>query len=180
MNADVISMVEHLSRSLFSVERLITGSAYLVGLLFMMKALSKLRKIADARTSGGSHEKMFVPIAYALGGAALIFLPSAVTILSNSAFGSGSSFWSYATVSPFNLDSAMKVLIQTAGLIWFFRGCVLLAHASEPGVQEGPKGLVFLIAGVLAMNFQSTMGMVNSMVNYLMDISSNTISISNS
>ena len=40
-------------------------------------------------------------------------------------------------------------------------------HASEPGTQEGPKGLVFILAGILAMNFDNSIAMVNSILTYL-------------
>ena len=55
----------------------------------------------------------------------------------------------------------MGILTETAGLIWFVRGCNLLAKSSEPGAKNGAKGLGFLIAGILAMNISSTSQMLN-------------------
>ena len=62
----------------------------------------------------------------------------------------------------------MGLLIRTAGILWFVRGCVLVAHASEPGTQEGPKGLAFICAGVLAMNFDNTISVLNYILNSVM------------
>jgi len=112
---------------------------------------------------------MFIPLAYFLGGAALIFLPTTLTVLSNTAFGTD-SILAYATYNPYNIYDAMKLVIKTMGLIWFVRGCVLLVHASEPGVQEGPKGLTFLFAGILAMNFEGTISILNYMMDHMMDL----------
>ena len=61
----------------------------------------------------------------------------------------------------------MGILIRTGGLLWFVRGCVLIAHASQPGTQQGGKGLLFILAGILAMNFDNTIAMVNSALNSL-------------
>ncbi|MFA5959945.1 MAG: type IV secretion protein IcmC [Tatlockia sp.] len=156
-STDLVTMIGNLSRSLFSVQSLLTGLAYVIGMLFIMMALSKFNKIAVK----GSYERMLVPIAYILGGSVLLFLPSAYTVLSNTVFGAN-NILSYAKYNPYDIYSSMGLLIQTAGIIWFIRGCVLLVGASEPQVKHGSKGLLFLFAGVLAMNFQSTIAALNS------------------
>ncbi|WP_133139734.1 type IV secretion protein IcmC [Legionella genomosp. 1] len=165
-SADLIQMIGNLSRSLFPVQSLISGLAYILGILFFMTAIAKLRKIGDYRANSSSQEKMFGPIAYIVGGAALLFLPSAVASLSNTAFGVG-NILQYANYNPTNIYSSMDLVIRTAGLIWFVRGAVLLTHASEPGVQDGPKGLAFLAGGVFAMNFDNTIAFMGWIVNQL-------------
>lgn len=160
---DLVLMIGNISRSLFPVQSLISGLAYLIGIGFFITAIAKLRKIGDARASSSSHEKPFIAIAFLLGGAALVFLPSAVHTLSNTAFGVG-NILQYTSYSPYNIVSAMGIVVQTAGLIWFVRGCVLLVTASEPGVKHGAKGLAFLCAGVLAMNFEMTLAVANTLL----------------
>lgn len=155
MNTDLITMIGNLARSLSSVQHLVSGMAYVIGFLLIFTALQKYKSIADKRANSSSHEKMFVPTAYLFGGSALIFLPSIIDVASNSAFGVG-NILQYSKFNPFDIVSSMKWIVRTAGLIWFIRGCILLVHASEPGVQEGPKGLTFLVAGILAMNFDNT------------------------
>ncbi len=170
MNADLVRMIGNLSQSLIPVQALITGLGYLIGILFFITAIGKFRKIGDARASGGSHERMFVPVAYIFGGAILIFLPSSLPVLSSTLFGS-SSILEYTTYNPYNVYSAMRVVVQTMGILWFLRGCVLLVHASEPSVKEGPKGLVFIFAGIMAMNFEASIGVINYILNHLMALS---------
>ena len=63
----------------------------------------------------------------------------------------------------------MQIIIRTAGLLWFVRGCVLVAQASEPGAQHGPKGMVFICAGILSMNFDNTIAMTNTAITHLID-----------
>lgn len=157
---DFVSILGNLSQSLYPVQRLITGGAYLIGLVFVMTAIGKFRKIADHKAQSSSQEKMYSAMMYLLIGAALIYLPSALNLMANTAFGAGNVL-TYAKPSTADIYSSMGLLIRTAGVLWFIRGCVLVAHSSQPGSKDGPKGLVFLVAGVLAMNFDNTIAMVN-------------------
>lgn len=157
---DLVTILGNISQSLFPVQRLISGGAYLLGILFVLKAIGKLRKIADHRAQSSSQEKMFTPMMYLIFGAALIYLPSVIQTMANTAFGVGNVLTYTPPPTP-NIYSSMGLIIRTAGLLWFIRGCVLVAHASEPGTQEGPKGLAFIVAGILAMNFDNTIAMIN-------------------
>lgn len=170
MNADFTSIIINLSKSMAAVQDLVTGAGYLIGITFMFTGVSKLKKLADARTSGGSHGTMFVPVTYFVMGALLIYLPSAISVFSHTAFGTG-NILQYTNPVQMKIYPAVKTIVQTAGVIWFVRGAVLLAHASQPGVQEGPKGLVFLITGVFAINFQESQDALNSALHWLQNIS---------
>jgi hypothetical protein len=162
--ATLTSMIINLSQSLPAVEAMMKGLAYIIGLVFFMVSIHKVRAHLG-RGGGSSRESSFVPLAYFMGGTAFFFFPSVVDILSNSAFGQNNVL-EYVRFKP-NYVNAIKVLIQAAGIIWFIRGCVLLVHASEPGVQHGPKGMVFLIAGIGAINLDDTLGILNFMMDSL-------------
>lgn len=163
---DFVTILGNISQSLAPVQKFITGGAYLLGVIFFLSAIGKLRKIADHRAQSSSQEKMFTPMIHILFGAMLIYLPTALDTMANTAFGTG-NILTYAPPTPTNIYSVIGMFIRTAGVIWFVRGSVLVVHASEPGTQEGPKGLVFIIAGILAMNFDNTIAMVNYMLNTL-------------
>ena len=167
-NTTFATILANLSQSLGPVQSLLSGLAYLLGILFMMTAISKLKKIGDARTGSHSQEKMYAPIAYFIISALLIYLPTSVTALSNTTFGT-SNVLQYTPFNNTTVYGSMGIIIQTAGLIWFIRGCVLIVHGSQPGpgAKEGRKGLLFLLAGVFAVNFQDTMGMLSSVINWL-------------
>lgn len=160
MNTDLITMIGNVSRSFSSIKSLVVGLAYLLGLLFFTIAIQKFKQIAEQRAGSSSRESMFVPTAYLLGGAALIFLPSMTSTLANSVFGV-SNILQYTAYNPYDVVSSMIFIIRVVGVIWFVRGCVLMVHASEPGVQHGKKGLMFLMAGILAINFESTTAWLN-------------------
>ncbi|MGQ3888002.1 type IV secretion protein IcmC [Legionella sp. CNM-1927-20] len=160
-NTDLIAMLGNLSRSLFPVQSVIVGIAYMLGILFFITALQKLLKIGDQRANSSSQESIYVPIAYILGGAALLFLPSALDALSNTTFGIGNVL-SYTDYDHNSIFGSMGLIIRIAGLIWFVRGAVLLSHASNPGSQgqDGLKGFMFLFAGILAVNFDNTVSVI--------------------
>jgi len=165
-STDLITILGNLSQSLFPIQRLITGFAYLLGILFVIKAISKFRKIANYTAQSSSHEKMYSPLMYLVIGAMFIYLPTALTVMANTAFGTGNVL-TYSTNNPTNIYSSMGLLIRTAGILWFIRGCVLVAHSSEPGTQHGPKGLAFIVAGILSMNLDNTIAMLNTLMGYI-------------
>ncbi|CAM2893005.1 hypothetical protein [Legionella worsleiensis] len=160
---DLITILGNFSQSLYPVQRLITGAAYLLGILFVMKAIGKFKKIGDHRAQSSSQEKMYTPLMYLVFGAALIYIPSVIQAMANTAFGVG-NILTYSPPPTPNIYNSIGIIIRTAGVIWFVRGCVLVAHASEPGTQHGPKGLVFIIAGIFAINFDNTIAAVNDLL----------------
>lgn len=161
---DLITMIGNLSRSLYAVQHLISGMAYFIAIVLFLFGLMKLKTIAESH--GRSQERVFVPIAYFLAGGVLLYLPTAFTTLSNTVFGTG-NILSYVKYNPYDIYSSMGLLIQTAGLIWFVRGCVLLVHASEPGEQRGSRGLLFVFGGILAMNFESTIAAAGAAMSWI-------------
>ena len=161
MIVDLVAMLDNLAESLLQVQKLITGLAYCLGLICILIALFKCLDIAN--TTANKHNTPI--IAYLLIGAFLLFLPSTLQTFSNTFFGAYNALQYTSTDNSHDLYSSMNVLIQTAGLIWFVRGCMLLANSSEPGQEHGVKGFVFIIAGILAINFEATIAGVNYMAN---------------
>jgi hypothetical protein len=167
MNIDLVRMLGNLSQSLYPVQHMITGGAYVLGAAFLIIAISKLKKVAGAGHS--SHEKTYGPLIYFLIGCALIFLPGVLKSLANTTFGA-ENVLTYGEVNKYDIYNAINLLIRTTGIIWFIRGCVLLTHASQPGSKVGSKGLGFLVAGILAMNIKNTIAMINSAILFLVKI----------
>src|SRR5688572_27945234 len=86
-----------------------------------------------------------------------------MTVLSTTVLGSR-NILTYASPDPRNIYNVIGLLVRTAGLICFVLGCVLVAHASEPGCKHGVKGLLFVVAGILAVDIDNTLATVNSVV----------------
>lgn len=152
---DIVTMLQNLVKSTGNLQHITTGFSYLLGILFIYTALSKWKKVSGSTPSSPSQVKMAVPLAYFLAGGAMLFLPTMVQVASNTFFGAGTVL-SYASFNQVDIQSMIYSLIKLAGVIWFVRGCVLIAHGSNPGFKHGFKGWVFLFSGIFAMNFQQT------------------------
>lgn len=169
-NTDIVTILGNISQSLYPVQHLITGFAYVLGLIFFYTAIEKLKKLAEHHgQQGGSHDSVYSPIMYILVGSAFIYLPSALDTLASTAFGTGNVL-TYPTLDRSNVYSVVGAFIRTAGIVWFIRGSVLVAHASEPGSEHGLKGLMFIVAGILCMNFDNTVAYLNSSMNYFINL----------
>lgn len=159
---DLTSMIINLGNSLVSVIYLLKGIAYLVGLAFIYIAISKLKKIAERHAQYPSQERGLVPVAYLVVGAMLILLPETIKVLSITTFGEGNILAYTEPSKPRTIFEAIAILIKTAGFIWVFRGAVLIASGSQPGVQQGSKGVAFLFAGICALNIEATLSVLNT------------------
>lgn len=159
-------MLYNLSQSMIPIQSLVTGIGYFFGIAMFVKGLEKLRSIGDFRAQSHSQEKMFVVVAYFMGGAALIYSPSMVPVLANTLFGQGNVL-QYSATGSTSIISSMKIIIQTAGVIWFVRGIALMVQASEPGGQEGSKGLAYIVGGVLSIYIDDTMSWLNDVITYV-------------
>lgn len=159
---DIITILGNISQSLFPVQQLISGGAYLLGLLFFINGILKLKEVGERN----KHTSMAGPVFLILIGTGLFYLPSTMTTLANTAFGVG-NILTYASYNKMNIYNSIMVLLRTAGLIWFVRGSVLLVHSSEPGSKDGRKGLLFLIAGILAINIDNTIAEINTIISRL-------------
>lgn len=166
---DFVQMLVNLSTNMPSVIRLLAAFAYLTGVMFIIAGVLHLKNIGSG---GASQQGPAVGLAYFVGGTVLLFLPSAVAAISNSTFGS-SNVLQYAPVNALDINGAMTLVVQTAGLIWFIRGVSLLVSASHPGGKgkSGSKGMVFLFAGVLALNFQMTVSVLDTLIGELSALS---------
>lgn len=172
-NNDLIVMFYNLSKSLPDVQKFFGGFSYIFGLIFCVTALFKFKEMYE---EGGGNSRFVVPSAYFLTGIGLLFLPSLINSFSTTLFGTQDNILAYSPSAQYDIYSSMVILIQTLGFIWFIRGCILLSHASQPqsGQQGnkgfGPKGLLFIIGGLFAINFYSTVNMLDYIIYHIMQI----------
>lgn len=163
---DLIAILDRLGQNLFPVQALLTGFGYLLGVVFIIISIHKFYTIGNARARSSASEHMLAPMSYLIGGALLILVPSTFKVMRNTLFGVGSPL-AYAPYDPYDFNSAITVVIQTVGVLWFIRGTALLVQSSSPGVQHGAKGMVFLFAGILCMNFDETTVAINSALSWI-------------
>ena len=172
-----VNILANIASNMQSIERLISGAAYIIGIVFAMKALMSLKELGETRSAQSSGGKSGVkePLIYFLVAAMLIYLPTAFQIAMNTTFGY-SSVLAYAPVSSNNstLDvlfgsnsaagESLAIIIQTIGLIAFVRGWILVAKTASTGQPPGGtgKGMVHVFGGILAMNIVGTLQVINN------------------
>lgn len=173
--ASQVDILKNITASLAPIERLITGTAYLMGLAFGVKALYTLKMYGESRTMMSSNTNMKEPLLYFLVAAMLIYLPTGVEYVMNTTFGYSSPL-AYAPVNSknsaldtlFGQDSAigasLAMIIQVIGVVAFIRGWVLIARSGSQGQSPGGmgKGLVHVFGGILAMNIVGTLEIINN------------------
>lgn len=173
--AGQVDILTNVAASMASVERLVSGAAYLIGLAFAMKALYSLKSFGEQRTMMSSNTSIKEPLAYFLVAGMLIYLPSGFRVLMQTSFGY-SNVLAYAPINSsnnalsvlFGQDSAvgpsLSIIIQTIGLIAFVRGWVLVARSASQGQPPGGmgKGMVHVFGGILAMNIVGTLQIINN------------------
>lgn len=163
-----VDVLHNLASSLVSVEYMLTGASYLMGIAFAMKALFTMKSHGEQRSSMGASSLKEAGL-YILVSAMLLYYPSAFEVIMNSTFGYSSplAYASLSTTSPifanlFGADSSvglsLTIIIQVVGLVAFIRGWVMIARSSAQG-QHGNigKGLMHVFGGVLAMNIIGTL-----------------------
>ena len=173
-----VDVLHNLAEDLISVEKMLTGASYLMGLAFAMKAMFTLKSHGEQRSSMGASSLKESGL-YMLVSAMLLYYPTAFEVIMNSTFGYSTPL-AYApinTSSPilgslFGADSSvgqsLTIIIQVIGLVAFLRGWLMIARSSAQG-QHGNvgKGFMHVFGGVCAMNI---IGFLDVMQNTLVGI----------
>jgi intracellular multiplication protein IcmC len=173
--ANQVDILNNLANSLAPVERLLTGAAYLMGIMFFIKSIHTLKTYGESRSSMSQNSTLKEPLVYMLVGAALLYFPTTFKIFMVTSFGY-ENVLQYAPINSTNstintlfgsgsaVGRPLSLLIQVIGLVAFIRGWVLVARASSQGQQPGGtgKGIVHVFGGILAMNIVGTLQIVNN------------------
>lgn len=172
-NTDIVT---NIANNMLSVQKLITGAAYLMGILFILKAVLTLKQYGESRTAMSSgQQSLKEPLMYFLVGAFLLFFPTGLGVMLQTTFGedtitdyrpidSKNPTWNGLFGSGSAVGRSLVLIIQTIGGIAFVRGWVLIARGASHGQQPGGtgKGMVHIFGGVLAMNIVSTLQIINN------------------
>lgn len=168
------NVLYNIATNLAPVQNLITGMAYLIGLMFAFKALYSLKVYGEARTMMSANTSVKEPIIYMIVAAVFIYFPTGMDIMLMSTFGStniltypvNSSNQTINTLfgSGSSVGWSLRIIFQTIGLIAFVRGWVLVARSGSQGQQPGGmgKGLVHIFGGILAINIVGTIEIINN------------------
>ena len=173
--AGQVDILANVANNMQSVERLVSGGAYLMGIAFAFKAIYSLKQHGEQKSMMSSNTSIKEPLVFFLVAGMLVYLPSAFHVVMQTTFGY-SNVLAYAPTNSsnnalsvlFGQDSAvgpsLSIIIQTIGLIAFVRGWVLVARSASQGQPPGGmgKGLTHVFGGILAMNIVGTLQVINN------------------
>ena len=155
--------------------------SYLGGIYFIMRGLMMLKAFGMPLTQMSRPGELGGPLGYLVVGTILLYLP---TTLETSVFtflgfgddyigGSGRAaevIYGYGSGTTDEQWDSLKGIVfkyvNFIGLIAFIRGWFNIAKAGQPGVQPGSvsKGLVHIIAGIIAINIQAGLEIIRATI----------------
>jgi hypothetical protein len=170
METTINSMWTSFATSIPQLESMVVGFAYVLGIAFIFHAIGQFHDLADRYTKHSVKGGMFEPMAYLLSGSILLWLPSWLPVFEATIFGTDSPLaYSSAVVSNMPLlqnmsNYAVTETLELVGIVFFVRGVVLMALSSAPGTQHGTRGFIFMVAGVLSVNFPATFSLIQDTI----------------
>ncbi len=156
-STSALDMLINLSQSYPAVTKLIYGVSYLMGLLFMVEAVYKLKVYGEQRSMMSAQTSLRGPITLIVVAAVLLWLPSSLHTFIMTAFGHQNVLqWQSSPSNPLGQAGtyALIYLVQLIGLVSFIRGWVYLAQGAQGGQGQHTTGkaLTHIIGGLLAIN----------------------------
>ena len=169
-----INIFKNLLPSLLGLQKLITGTAYIIGVSLIMKGVMTLKQVGEHRNHMSQHHSLKEPMYYFLSGSFLLFLPSGLKIFLVTTFGS-ENIMSYTQINTSNsfinsitssgdLAHSLVLIVQIIGLVSFIKGWLIISKSGgQSGHQQGGfgKGIMHIFGGVLALNVVQSLNILS-------------------
>lgn len=158
----LVQAIVNIGKTLPALTALAVIVAFIAGLIFFIKAIVAL---ARPTNSGNAVDTAFVTTHFAIGvflmSLGSIILAGTGTLFETSTVSKSGDIFSYAPNTIGLIDDATTRLVirtivgivQFVGLLGVIRGLFLFSAYSKQQVKSVSAGIVFVVAGVLAMNF---------------------------
>lgn len=173
--SDQANILHNFAANMAPVERLLSGTAYLIGISFAVKAIYTLKAYGESKTMMSSSSNIKEPLIYFIVAGVLIYFPTGLSLVLNTTFGS-SSILEYSSLNVqggwlgdifgpgSDVGRSLTMIIKIVGIASFIRGWVLIARAAGHGQQPGAtgKGLMHIVGGILAVNIVGTLNLINN------------------
>ena len=148
-----IDMLLELNKSIPAFMDLVTGTAYVFGVFFVVSAIYQFRKLSEQRGMMAQSTDIAVPITLLVVGCMLLWLPNIFTMTTITFFGADSPI-SYPGNPNDEFDAVMEVILNVMkliGIIAFIRGWMLLIKAGEGNAGPGTtsKAVTHIVGGLM-------------------------------
>lgn len=159
-NLSVDQVIQNIAASMPPLIGMVTAAAYVIGLIFVLRGVYKLKEYGELRTMTSSQTQIMPPVMLMVIGGMLLYFPTTYQVGLMTVFDS-SSVLAYSGTSNAQADgltSAVIEIMQLIGGIAFIRGLMILQKAGEQGQQQATvgKGITHIIGGLLAINAWET------------------------
>lgn len=167
-----IDIVHRLQHTMGPLWHLITGGAFLMGLFFALKSIYTFKEYGEMRVMMSSSTDVRKPLGYLLIAIILMYVPFVGGQVTHTIFGSNSfNYISGLGISGQDFKDTVNLMgniIEFIGMIAFIRGWILIVHTVNQQSQPGgfSKGLMHLIAGVLALNIFGTIKVLQATIGW--------------
>lgn len=149
------TMIINIAKQIPSLMRMITAIAYVMGMMFIINGVIKMKHLGESRTMMSQEHSVKGPLIMIATGGFLLYLPTSVQV-------GMSTFWTdpnpYGYLQQYDQWTAFLndcyLIVQLVGTISFIRGLVILSHLGGHGGQPGTfgRGMTHIIGGILAIN----------------------------
>ena len=156
-------MLQNVANQLPEIIRLATALSYVMGSYFIITSIAAMRNSAMVSSSGQNATSTWSVLKQLFVGAALLYLPSSVTV------GTATLFTDTSPLSYLADSSQLKDLCDLVcnitlliGVIAVIKGIYGLGYAQVSGDKPSPVAvnLTHVIGGIMLINLQTTLGMV--------------------
>lgn len=169
-------VMRNLQNTVPAVVTLILMISFLLGIIFIHKGLSLLKKFGLPPGHMMQQGELLQPLKYIFIGALLVYLPSTEVVFSNTLLGGNNAsaiartmdISKVGTISERMLGetgssrlssywqeviNTLVLYIQVLGLVSFIRGWIIISKPAQGGQGTVGKGITHIIAGIIAINF---------------------------
>jgi intracellular multiplication protein IcmC len=157
-STDLTTMLTTLTTQFPDLQKLFSAAAYVFGMGFILIGVYGLRIYGESRTMMPSHSNLAKPVSAFVGGALLIYLPTAYNMMLITVFGTNQiTPLDYTSSQPQYqlLQKAVVGVINLVGLAAMMKGAVILARGpqqTQGGGSSMGKAFTHLVGGALALN----------------------------
>lgn len=156
LQINVATMLNNLSTAVPSLMQLLTATAYVMGMFFIISGIAGLKEFGESRTARSDHRALSGPLVKILVGTALLYLPSSVQV-GMSTFWNNPSPFAYVTDATNDswseLINSVFLILQLIGTLAFIRGLVILSHLGQSHSQGGfGRAMAHIVGGILLIN----------------------------
>jgi len=168
MSITIYQILDNLNASIPALNSLVTGGSVLLGAVFMVRGIYKLKHFAEMRTMMSSQNSLMEPVVLLMVGAILLYWPSMLSASLETIFSTTSPLAYQASGYGENYDVVIQTcgnMIKLIGFIAFIRGWLLIAKYNHQGAQGGSnltKGIWHVVGGTCAINIYETWQIVKS------------------